>query len=120
MRGAEPGHQQSSGLLVPGEEPGHRPGAACRAVAPRCLELELYLPGAVELYPLVGQSRPGDVAAQLLQALAVVCVDPHRGVQAEAVDVGAQGLARRGLARHCASQGEHLMPCTGAEGDSVS
>jgi len=31
---------------------------------------------------------------------------PHRRVQAEAVDVGAQRLARRGLARHCASQGE--------------
>ncbi len=26
---AEPGHRQSSGLAVPGEEPGHWPGAAC-------------------------------------------------------------------------------------------
>jgi hypothetical protein len=66
------------------------------------------------------KSRPGDVAAQLLQALAVMCGDPHDGVQAEAVDVGAQGLARRVLTRHCASQGEHLLPCTGAEGDAVS
>jgi 3,8-divinyl chlorophyllide a/chlorophyllide a reductase subunit Y len=28
--GAEPGHKQSSGLFVPGEELGHRPGAACK------------------------------------------------------------------------------------------
>ena len=29
--GAEPGHRQSSGLSVPGEGPGHWPGAACKA-----------------------------------------------------------------------------------------
>ena len=29
--GAEPGHKQSSGLFVPGEGPGHWPGAACKA-----------------------------------------------------------------------------------------
>ena len=28
---AEPGHKQSSGLFVPGEEPGRWPGAACKA-----------------------------------------------------------------------------------------
>jgi len=28
---AEPGHKQSTGLFVPGEGPGHRPGAACKA-----------------------------------------------------------------------------------------
>ncbi|MFM8766626.1 MAG: transposase zinc-binding domain-containing protein, partial [Rubrivivax sp.] len=28
---AEPGHKQSSGLFVPGEGPGHWPGAACKA-----------------------------------------------------------------------------------------
>jgi hypothetical protein len=39
-----------------------------------------------------------------------MCLDPHRGVQAEAVDVGAQGLACRVLAWHCASQGQHLLP----------
>jgi len=32
--------------------------------------------------------RPGDVAKQLLQALAIVCFNPHSSVQAEAVDVG--------------------------------
>ena len=48
VRGAEPGHKQSGGLYVPGEGPGHRPGAACRAVAPRGLELELHPAGGVE------------------------------------------------------------------------
>ncbi len=31
MQHAEPGHKQSSGLFVPGEEAGHWPGAACKA-----------------------------------------------------------------------------------------
>jgi magnesium-protoporphyrin O-methyltransferase len=31
--GAEPGHKQSSGLFVPGEGPGHWPGAACKVGA---------------------------------------------------------------------------------------
>ena len=35
-----------------------------------------HLPGGVELRPFVRQRRPGDVAAQLLQPLAVVCFDP--------------------------------------------
>lgn len=60
-----------------------------RTIAPRRLELQLHLPGGVELNPLVGQSRPGDVAAQLLQPLAVVRFDLHRRVQTETVDVGA-------------------------------
>ena len=30
---ASPGHKQSSGLFVPGERPGHWPGAACKARA---------------------------------------------------------------------------------------
>ena len=30
-QGAETGHERSSGPFVPGEEPGHWPGAACKA-----------------------------------------------------------------------------------------
>jgi len=41
-------------------------------------------------------------------------------MQAEAVDVGAQGLARRGLARHCSPERQHLLPDAGTEGDAVS
>jgi len=50
------------------------------------------------------------VAAKLFQPLAVMVFDPHRGVQAEPVDVGAQGLARRALARHRATHSQHLLP----------
>ena len=90
-----------------------------RAVAPRCLQLQLDLPGGIDLHPFVGKRRAGDVAAQLLQPLAVMGFDPHRGVQAESVDVGAQRLAGRVLARHRASQGQHLLPGARPEGDSV-
>ena len=33
--GSEPGHKQSSGLFVPGEGPGHWPGAACSGLSAR-------------------------------------------------------------------------------------
>jgi hypothetical protein len=71
-----------------------------RSVAPRYLELELHLPNGIVLHPLVAEHRSGDVAAQLFQPLALVCFDADRGVQTEAVDVGAQGLRCCGLARH--------------------
>ena len=35
---AEPGHEQSSGLLVPGEGPGHWPGAPCKGPRGRARE----------------------------------------------------------------------------------
>jgi hypothetical protein len=69
------------------------------SVAPRRLELELHLPRRVELYALVRERRPGDVAAKLFQPLALACFHPDRGVQTETIDVGAQGLPRNGLAR---------------------
>jgi len=53
-----------------------------------------------ELQSLVGKRRPGDVAAQLLQPLAIVRFDPHGRVQTETVDVSAQGLACCAPARH--------------------
>jgi hypothetical protein len=67
------------------------------AVAPWCLEL--HLAGGVEMYPLVGQRRPVDVTAQMFDPLAVVRLDPHGSVEAESVDVGAQGLPRCAAAR---------------------
>jgi hypothetical protein len=48
-----------------------------------------------------------------------VCLDPHGRVKAEPVDVGAQGLPRRVLARHRAAQGQHLLPGAWTEGDAV-
>jgi hypothetical protein len=48
-----------------------------------------------------------------------VHLDPHCGAQADAVDIGAQGLSCSGLARHRIPEGQH--PLTGArpEGDPV-
>ena len=67
------------------------------------------LPGGVQLHPFVGKRRPAAGAAQLLKPLAVMRLDSHRGVQAEAVDFSAQRLSSRTLARHRASQGQHLL-----------
>jgi hypothetical protein len=69
------------------------------AVAPQRLELQLHLVSGVQLHRFVGKRRPGDVAAQLLQQLAVVCCYSHASVQTESADVGTQRLARCGLAR---------------------
>lgn len=48
------------------------------------------------------------------------CLDPHRGVQAEVVDVGAQGSVRCALARRRAPERRHLLPSAGAEDVAVS
>ena len=72
------------------------------------------------MHPLVRQRRPGAAATQLFEPRAVVRLDTHRGVQAETGDVGAKGLARCGLERHRPTQGQHLPPGAGPEGDTVN
>jgi hypothetical protein len=72
-----------------------RPHQVRGAVAPCRLELQFHLPGGVVLNALVRQRWPGHAAAQLLQPLAVVFLDPHGRVQAERVDVSAQRLSSR-------------------------
>lgn len=80
------------------------------AVAPPRPELELQLLGGVALHSVVRRRQAGDVVAQLL---AVVCFAAQRRVQAEAVDVGAQGLSRCSLARYCTPEGQQLVPGAG-------
>ncbi len=46
---AEPGHKQSSGLFVPGEEPGHWPGAACKVEFDAFLECGILAHGFLRL-----------------------------------------------------------------------
>ena len=70
------------------------------AVTPGRLQPQHDLSGGVGLHAFVGQSRAGDVAAQFLQRLAVVSAAAHGGVQAEAVDVGAQRLLEVRLPGH--------------------
>ena len=81
-----PGHQRGQAL----HELQRRHHQVGGAVAPGCLQLQHHLPGGVSLHALVGQSGASDVAAQLLERLAVVGITSHGSVQAETVDVGAQ------------------------------
>jgi len=90
------------------------------AVTPGGLELQRHLSGGVGLYALVGQRRAGDVAAQLLQRLAILCTAAHSGVQAETVDVGAQRLLEVRIPGHRALQRQHPLPGAWAEGDAVT
>ena len=52
--------------------------------------------------------------------LAILVAHPHRGMQADPVDGGAQRLAGPVLARHRTLERQHLLSGAGAEGDAVS
>ena len=79
------------------------------AVAPGGLQLEHHLTGGVGLHAFVGQRPAGDVAAQLLQRLAVVGAAAHGAVQAEAVDVSAERLLEVFVPWHRAQHRSHLL-----------
>jgi hypothetical protein len=78
------------------------------------------LPGAVDLYPFVGQCGSGNVTAQLFQPLTLVGSAAHGRVQAEALMVGTQLLGARSVSRHRTLHREHLLPGAWAEGNAVS
>jgi hypothetical protein len=90
------------------------------AVSPGRLELEHHLPGGIGLHAFVGQRRARDVAAKLLQPLAVVGATAHGCVQAEPADVGAQRLLEVCVSGHGTLQRQHLLPGAWPEGDAVS
>ncbi len=90
------------------------------AVAPGCLQLQHHLPCCVALHALIGQRRAGDVAAQLLERLALVGAAAHSRVQAEPVDVGAEVLLEVRLPRHDTLDRQHLLAGAWSEGDAVS
>ena len=71
------------------------------AVFVRTLELQHDLAGAIALEPFVGDGRPGDVAAELLEFLTLIGAPAHRRVQAKAVRVDTQLWSGR---RDCARQ----------------
>ena len=54
------------------------------------LQLQHDLAGAITFDPFVGDGRPGDVAAELLQFFTLIGAPTHRRVQAKAVRVDAQ------------------------------
>ena len=65
------------------------------------LQLQHDLAGAVTLEPFVGDGRSGDIAAELLEFLALIGAPAHRRMEAKAVRVDTQlrggrpGCARR-------------------------
>ena len=81
--------------------------------------LEHHLRGSVALHALVGQRRARDVAAKLLQPLALVGSAAHSRVRTETLPVGTQRLSESGVARHGALQREHLLSGARAEVDAV-
>ena len=76
-------------------------------------------PAALVCMRLVGQSPVRDVAAQLLQRLAVFGAAARGGVQAESVDVGAQRLLEVRVPGHRALQRQHLLAGAWAKGDAI-
>ena len=63
--------------------------------------------------------RAGDVAAKLLQPLALVGAAAYRGVQAEALHIGTQRLGEGSVAGHGALHLEDLLHGARARGDSI-
>jgi len=57
--------------------------------------------------------------ARLLQRLAIIGAAAHGGMQAEALDVGAQRLLEVGVPGHVTLQRQHLLAGAWAKGDAV-
>jgi ABC transporter substrate binding protein len=71
------------------------------------LQLQHDLAGAVTFEPFVGDGRPGDIAAELLEFLALIGAPAHCRMEAKAVRIDAQlwggrpGSARQALQAQC-------------------
>jgi hypothetical protein len=80
---------------------------------------QLMRAGAITLEPFVGDRRAGDIAAQVLQFLALIGAPAHRRMEAKAVRVGTQ--LRGGwpvCARH-ALQTQHFLSRPWPKRDAV-
>ena len=73
----------------------------------------------VALHASVGTCRARDVAAQLLECMAVIGSATHRRVQAETLHVGTQRLREHGVSRHGSLHREHLPPGARAKCDAM-
>ena len=73
------------------------------------LQLQNDLAGATEFEPFVGDGRPGDIAAELLQFFTLIGAPAHHRMQAKAVRVDTQLWGGRpGCARQ-ALQAQHFL-----------
>jgi hypothetical protein len=76
-------------------------------------------PGAITFEPFIGDGRPGDIAAELLQFFTLIGAAAHRRMQAKAVRVatelwgGRPGLARQAL------QAQHFLPSSWAQRNPI-
>ena len=70
-----------------------------RAVFECTLQLQHDIAGAVTLEPFIGDRRAGDIAAEMLQLLALIGAPAHRRMEAEACRCRARGRDRAGAAR---------------------
>src|SRR5262245_19835171 len=90
------------------------------AVFVRTFQLQYDLAGAVTLEPFVGDGRPGNVAAELLQFQTLIGAPAHRRMEAKAVRVDTQLWGgRHGSARQ-ALQAQHFLPSAWAQRNTIS
>jgi len=60
------------------------------AVFVRTLQLQHDLAGAITFEPFVGDGRPGDIAAELLELCALIGAPAHRRMEVKAMRVDTQ------------------------------
>ena len=89
------------------------------AVFVRTLQLQHDLAGAVELEPFVGDGRPGDIAAELLQFCTLIGAPAHRRVQAKAVRVDMQLRGGRPDCARQALQAQQFLPSSWAQRNTI-
>ena len=83
------------------------------------LQLQHDLAGAVTLEPFVGDGRPGDVTAELLEFFTLIGAPAHRRMEAKAVRVDTQLWGgRHGSARQ-ALQAQHFLPSAWAQRNPI-
>ena len=88
-------------------------------VAVRAFELQYDITGAVEFEPFIGDGGAGDVAALLLEFVALIHGAAHLGVEAEPLLVGAAFLGRLRIKAGDGLQAQHLLTRAWTECNAV-
>ena len=88
------------------------------AVAVWALESQHDIAGAVKFEPFVGDGRTGDVAAQLLEFVALIHGAAHLGMEAESLRVSTTlGMLR--IKARDRLRAQHFLARPGSEGDAI-
>ena len=75
--------------------------------------------GTITFEPFVGDGRPGDVAAELLQFFTLIGAPAHRRMQAKAIRVDTQLWGGRADCARQALQAQHFLPSSRAERNPI-